>query len=845
MPQVNPATVFLLLLAVLGGAWAAGLLRPHYEGGRLTIRLFRANRVLLTVDFRDTWLLLGFVLLMGWAVAIAVERSAWVPDTEGRLVPALAIATGLGWIFAIARASRLAYAAMSGLAVFGSLALLTPSPLTSGGALPAIRTWLLALPNRTNTLLLMSLLLMFVATGLWTSWWVFLRRNGLVALLPSGTILAVEIINDTSPGLTLFTLIWLTAAAAVLLRLNFVALKEGWRTRRLPRAADTGWTFGEVGIEATAAILVIAFLLLPPLSSSDISAALIPGTMNPDAIHPFGIGSNNSKPGSVGSIGYSEVVRPGSQLKAKSQTVMVVTGDTPVFYPYWRGIALAGWDGITWYELPSRAGGVPVRQQPLVVARASVPRDDLPADSQRTQLLHNSFHVVVPPEQTLGTVFSAGEILSVDNQPTTVRGIMTSVPAPPGSNVSLVNVAGDSDSTATFDTVDRIRFARRLQPPYNYSVTEAIPNVDVQDLQSAGTDYPAWLAPYTTLYEDGRVAQGYSTARDAEVATLAQSIVRSAGATTPYDQAKAIESWFLAKGRFTYTLKPPLARSGERPLDFFLFTSKKGFCQDFSTAMNVMLRTLRIPSRQMSGFGAGVFDEKTHQYTVNSLDAHSWVEVFFPGYGWIPFEPTPDGINAPVNRPATKEALNDPQSAAVQPSARIPPGLREPPGASTGFGSSAPFADIWRPILTVGAGLLLLALIAVLLALRWLMAVRDVPRIWRRLLFLGDRLKVPRHLGDTPQEFGGRLAASMPALDTEVRRLATLYTRASFRRGGLSPDELAEARKAWSQIRSSYAGLVARAWRDALRQGRVVSADDVVNAEVVAGSESHGPSRPR
>ena len=845
MPQVNPATVFLLLLAVLGGAWAAGLLRPHYEGGRLTIRLFRANRVLLTVDFRDTWLLLGFVLLMGWAVAIAVERSAWVPDTEGRLVPALAIATGLGWIFAIARASRLAYAAMSGLAVFGSLALLTPSPLTSGGALPAIRTWLLALPNRTNTLLLMSLLLMFVATGLWTSWWVFLRRNGLVALLPSGTILAVEIINDTSPGLTLFTLIWLTAAAAVLLRLNFVALKEGWRTRRLPRAADTGWTFGEVGIEATAAILVIAFLLLPPLSSSDISAALIPGTMNPDAIHPFGIGSNNSKPGSVGSIGYSEVVRPGSQLKAKSQTVMVVTGDTPVFYPYWRGIALAGWDGITWYELPSRAGGVPVRQQPLVVARASVPRDDLPADSQRIQLLHNSFHVVVPPEQTLGTVFSAGEILSVDNQPTTVRGIMTSVPAPPGSNVSLVNVAGDSDSTATFDTVDRIRFARRLQPPYNYSVTEAIPNVDIQDLQSAGTDYPAWLAPYTTLYEDGRVAQGYSTARDAEVATLAQSIVRSAGATTPYDQAKAIESWFLAKGRFTYTLKPPLARSGERPLDFFLFTSKKGFCQDFSTAMNVMLRTLRIPSRQMSGFGAGVFDEKTHQYTVNSLDAHSWVEVFFPGYGWIPFEPTPDGINTPVNRPATKEALNAPQSANVQPSARIPPGLREPPGASTGFGSSAPFADIWRPILTVGAGLLLLALIAVLLALRWLMAVRDVPRIWRRLLFLGDRLKVPRHLGDTPQEFGGRLAASMPALDTEVRRLATLYTRASFRRGGLSPDELAEARKAWSQIRSSYAGLVARAWRDALRQGRVVSADDVVNAEVVAGSESHGPSRPR
>src|SRR5438067_12224485 len=106
LPQVNPATVFLLMLAVLGGAWAAGLLRPHYEGGRLTIRLFRANRVLLTVDFRDTWLLLGFVLPMGWAVAIAVERSAWVPDAEGGLAPAPASPPALGWSFAIARSPR-------------------------------------------------------------------------------------------------------------------------------------------------------------------------------------------------------------------------------------------------------------------------------------------------------------------------------------------------------------------------------------------------------------------------------------------------------------------------------------------------------------------------------------------------------------------------------------------------------------------------------------------------------------------------------------------------------------------------------------------------------------------
>ena len=138
----------------------------------------------------------------------------------------------------------------------------------------------------------------------------------------------------------------------------------------------------------------------------------------------------------------------------------------------------------------------------------------------------------------------------------------------------------------------------------------------------------------------------------------------------------------------------------------------------------------------------------------------------------------------------------------------------------------------------MAGGLLLLLTIAILLALRWLRAARDVPRMWRRLLFLGDRLKVPRHVGDTPVEFGGRLAASLPPLDEEVRRLATLYTRASFRQGGLTVDELAAARDAWSRVRGNYPRLVAKAWRDALRQGRVVRAEDVA-------SGSRAPSRRR
>src|SRR2546428_9143866 len=353
LPQVNPGTIVLLLVAAIAAAWAAGLIRPRYEDARLTLRAFRAGRVLASFDFRDTGLLLLLALTMGWAVAAAVERSQWVPGTEGRLVPAVAITTLLGWLLVAAGLSRLAYLLASIPVTLGALLLLTPSPLLSANAsVGALLRWLQALPDQTNLLLLIALLLMFALSGLWASWWIFRRRNGLVALLPTGTILAVEIINDVIPGPVFFTVVWLAAAATVLLRLNFVALKEGWRTRRVPHAADTGWTFGEVGIEATIAILAIAFLILPPLSSADISGVLIPRVVHADFVHPFGLGSS-SQSAATGSVGYSETVRPGAQLTAKSKTVMRVDGDSPSFYPYWRGIAPAGWGGLQWYERPS------------------------------------------------------------------------------------------------------------------------------------------------------------------------------------------------------------------------------------------------------------------------------------------------------------------------------------------------------------------------------------------------------------------------------------------------------------------------------------------------------------
>ena len=369
-------------------------------------------------------------------------------------MPAMAIATVLGWVLAVSRLSRPGYLLGGAAVIVAPLALLTPSPLSGGSALSieAMRKWLFDLPSQQGLMLLSGLILLMLVSGLWTSWWVIRRRNGLVALLPTGSILAVEIINDTNALLYFFSIVWMAAAACILLRLNFVRLKERWRARRLPRASDTGWTFGEVGVEAVGALLLASFLLIPPLTSTDISGFLVPGTLSADPLHPFGLGTGGGHV-VVGSIGYSETVRPGSQLKAKSQTVMVVSGDSSTYYPYWRGIALTGWDGISWYQLPSTPE-IPVRERPRIAPHQVIPRDDLP-DPTRLETTRDSFRVLVPLDQTANAVFSSGEVLSVEDQPTTVRGISTSLRSRAPASSSTPSTASDSSPACARPTATR------------------------------------------------------------------------------------------------------------------------------------------------------------------------------------------------------------------------------------------------------------------------------------------------------------------------------------------------------------------------------------------------------
>jgi protein-glutamine gamma-glutamyltransferase len=112
------------------------------------------------------------------------------------------------------------------------------------------------------------------------------------------------------------------------------------------------------------------------------------------------------------------------------------------------------------------------------------------------------------------------------------------------------------------------------------------------------------------------------------------------GAKSPYAAAVALERWFRVGGGFLYDQHPPQT-PGVPPLVDFVTHTHEGYCQHFAGAMALMLRYLGIPSRVAAGFTSGVYDRKDGEWIVSDRDAHAWVEVWFRGWGWLPFDPTP------------------------------------------------------------------------------------------------------------------------------------------------------------------------------------------------------------
>jgi hypothetical protein len=356
------------------------------------------------------------------------------------------------------------------------------------------------------------------------------------------------------------------------------------RERRMARALGVAVTAVTFGAICTGALL---FFFFPRFSAGYMGHS----SMNTTLMSGF---SDEVELGEIG------------EIKKNTAVVLRVQTGAPVEYDRlrWRGIALANFDGMKW-----TSGG---KGSVAVFANGDgwIPVASAPAKTDRARLLQ--YTVLMEP--------MASDALFIPGNGVALRGNFSNDRSSPfgGRRAYLFRDASDSV----------------YNPFHNYAAIRyfgisRLPQFQLEKLRAAGTDYP----------DNVREAYLQLPSLDPRIPKLAQTI--TAQAATPADKAIAIEGYL--RGRYAYTLDLA-GKPGKDPIAYFLFEKRAGHCEYFASAMAVMLRTLGIPSREINGFLPGEYNDLGGDYIVRASDAHSWVEAYFPGSGWVVFDPTPAAI---------------------------------------------------------------------------------------------------------------------------------------------------------------------------------------------------------
>jgi transglutaminase-like putative cysteine protease len=499
--------------------------------------------------------------------------------------------------------------------------------------------------------------------------------------------------------------------------------------------------------------------------------------------------------------GFSDDVELGQigEIKKNSAVVMRVRTGKPVGFPLlrWRGIALSNFDGKRWYSPEHSASAIPAGLNGWITLVDRPPESD-----PTTSLLR--YTVLLQPIAT-DTLFAPARVISL-------RGNLSGEGANPEAGARRSYVLRDSNGSLSnpFHNFTTVR----------YEGFSLLRSMSLPRLRAAPTEYPPDI--------QGTFLQ--LPQLDPRIPELAQRI--TARAQNPFDKAVAVENYL--RTRFTYTLNLT-GKPGDDPLAHFLFETRAGHCEYFASAMAIMLRTLGIPTREVNGFLPGEYNDLGGDYIVRASDAHSWVEVYFPGTGWMTFDPTPPGADSAggfftrlgqymdwfelswnewvINYDFIHQIL---LAQNMQRSARSWTDL-----ARAWYQKKQEKGRRWMRSWNAGLGMLISFAVALfLLAMRFDLVVALIRRLWlswqlrspeaaranpqlasrlySELLYLLERRGFARKPTQTPFEFAA--AVSQPRLAPAVYEFTQYYTQARF---GGAPCDTIRLRTLLEQIRTS------------------------------------------
>lgn len=457
----------------------------------------------------------------------------------------------------------------------------------------------------------------FISTLVWflsiaSGYWWARHGNYLVAVLPGGIFILVIHLYDQIYNRRIWLLaVYLLLAMLLLGHQYYLKNRESWRERRVFMMQES--TFDLTRGMVIAASLFVFIAWTAPASQAGIDVATRAWRRLTEPWRNVQEWFSNAVESLEGSVVRRPVDFYGNHLSLGRGTPLSddvlfrveapeIEEKTPRYY--WRGYVYDLYQNFDWYA----AGGVSEEFSP------SNTELRIPDSGERVEA---SFTFDIETQETL---------LYTATQPVWVSR--------PGRIQIVTTESGEQDLLAW-------AAVPRLLAGEQYKVTASLINPSIQQLQEAGTEYPQWVKDrYLQLPE------GFSS----RVTELAAQITQELD--TPYEKATAITRYLRREIEYVNPL-PESPPAGIDPIEWILFELKQGFCNYYASAEVLMLRSVGVPARMAVGFAEGAFDEEANVYIVRSLNAHAWPEVYFPGLGWIEFEPT--GNQDPLVRPNRPE----------------------------------------------------------------------------------------------------------------------------------------------------------------------------------------------
>jgi transglutaminase-like putative cysteine protease len=615
-----------------------------------------------------------------------------------------------------------------------------------------------------------AFVLLVTLLGWWlgyaSAWMVFGAHQVWQALLLTGGAMLVVAYASPPKGAPFFVM-YLFCALLLAIRLYVYTQEQTWTRRQARYDNDITLSFLRDGGLLILAVLM-AVWIVPLLSSSSAVSNLWARFEEP--WRAVGDEWNRVFSGVLGynrgyeNIPYGENLALGGPVDLSDQVVMWAETDGP---RYWRGAVYDHYDGSGWHNTQTLSAVFPAERA-------------LPVDGsyEMRELVEQ---IVLSGRWGVSQVFYTGQPSLVD--------------LPVEATYEHIGDVGDGapDPWSAPASVSMIKTRVPVSPERPYTVFSSTSTADVTSLREAGVSYPDWVSSHYLQLPPGLPER---------VGALAAEIVGPH--ENPYDRAVSIRDYL----RRTIEYREDIQRSPEDrdPIDYLLFDVREGYCNYYASAMVIMARSVGIPARLAVGYVGGELEEDTGRYVVRELNRHAWVEMYFPRFGWVEFEPT-------ASEPAIARQEQQEEERAELPGAETESQLErdlarledEDEGSLgvlmptvTSDGSSTPLAALAAVAVCVGvAGV-------GLWYLQWRRRVEEtsrVGRIYRRMCSYAGLLGVKGETFQTPHEYASLVVQRVPESTPHAERIAELYVRDRFARGALGKPEERDADEAWEAMR--------------------------------------------